>query len=130
MSSTLGTRTHNLQGRVVARAEELLTHDEVGLGVGVQVLDIVKDLGGTLTGTDDSNSVRSVLLGEDLGGVAGELGRVQNARVLCGKALGQRGLATSSNEDMSTAVRLHLASLAIAGLDGKGLNGTSLLALR
>jgi hypothetical protein len=51
-------------------------------------LNVIKDLGGTLTSTNDSNTVRSILLAEDLRGVVGELRRVQNTRVLDGEALG------------------------------------------
>jgi hypothetical protein len=49
--------------------------------------------------------------------------------VLSREALGERRLATSSNKDVTAAERLDLASLAIASLNGKSLDGTGLLAL-
>lgn len=52
---------------------------------------------------------------------------MEDAGVLGGEALGERGLATGGNENLLGAERLELASLAIAGLDGEGLYGTSLL---
>lgn len=112
-----------LQGRVVAWSQKLLAHNQVGLGVGVELLDIVEDLGRTLAGTNDSDAVRLVLLGEDVGHVVGELRGVEDARVGGGEALGDRGLAARGHEDVSGAEGPKLA--VTSGLDGEALDAAA-----
>lgn len=63
-----------LQRRVVTGPQEFGAHNHVGLGVGVEGLDVVEDLGSTLTSTDDGNSIRGILVGENSRDVVGELG--------------------------------------------------------
>lgn len=50
--------------------------------------------------------------------------------MLDGEALGKGRLSTSSDEDVTTTIGLHLAGLAAAGCDGEGLDVAGLLVLR
>lgn len=67
------TRQCYLQRRVITGPQELGAHNHIGLGVGVESLDVVEDLGSTLASADDSNSIRGILVGENSRDIVGEL---------------------------------------------------------
>lgn len=116
-----------LQGRVIARSKELLAHDQPSLGVRVESLDVVEDLGSRLAGTNDSDTIRRILLVQDLRSHVGELRGVKDTRVLGREALGERRLATGSDKNVTASERLDLASLAVMGLNLEALDNASLL---
>lgn len=110
------------KGGVVAGAEELLAHDEPDLGVGVEVLDVVEDLGGALPGAHHGHVVGSLALAQQLGHRLGVLRRVDDALVLGGEVSGDGGLAAGGEEHVAAAEGRRLVGAEVERLDGEGLD--------
>src|SRR6185437_4403484 len=77
----------SLQGTIVAGPQELLSHDQGCLGIRIQDLNVIKDFSRALAGSNDSHTIRSGGIQENLGNHVGIAGGVDYPWVSLRQAL-------------------------------------------
>lgn len=112
----------DLQWRVVAGLDKLLLHDHVGLGVGVQVGNIVEDLGRALSSTNHRNLDWRAAVRQQLGNQVCVLRGVDDHGVLLRQRLRDRRLAANGENDIACAVCAESASLGVPLHDSERLD--------
>ena len=94
----------------------------MGAGVRVEVLNVGKDLGGALPGTDNSDAVWLVRVGKDIGNDFGVLRGVDNPGVVERENFRDLGLSTNGDYNVLGSVGRNGTSLDVAAADGESLD--------